>query len=212
MSEPTTAAGRKMLGVLDSLMAVLHGIATADLPENIAAHAKTTDQVKEELAALVLAIEAEAATPAPLDVPPPLPPANPSLMGTDYELAGDLSSAWFALRAALAQPAAPAEGSPDYGVMGVLPATPAPLMSKGEADARIDLMKMTKQRDDLLEALAATPAPLDVERLARAVSHARTTIDGGGVYTGTGRWVPAADFAAAIAAAYAEEDGNAPSR
>ena len=58
----------------------------------------------------------------------------------------------------------------------------------------------------------ATPAPLDVERLARAVSHARTTIDGGGVYTGTGRWVPAADFAAAIAAAYAEEDGNAPSR
>jgi len=68
MSEPTTAAGRKMLGVLDSLMAVLHGIATADLPENIAAHAKTTDQVKEELAALVLAIEAEAATPAPLDV------------------------------------------------------------------------------------------------------------------------------------------------
>jgi len=66
MSEPTTAAGRKMLGVLDSLMAVLHGIATADLPENIAAHAKTTDQVKEELAALVLAIEAEAATPAPL--------------------------------------------------------------------------------------------------------------------------------------------------
>ena len=68
MSEPTTAAGRKMLGVLDSLMAVLHGIATADLPENIAAHAKTTDQVKEELAALVLAIEAEAAAPAPLDV------------------------------------------------------------------------------------------------------------------------------------------------
>ena len=71
MSEPTTAAGRKMLGVFDSLMAVLHGIATADLPENIAAHAKTTDQVKEELAALVLAIEAEAAalvaTPAPLD-------------------------------------------------------------------------------------------------------------------------------------------------
>ena len=60
--------------------------------------------------------------------------------------------------------------------------------------------------------LAATPAPLDVDRLARAVSHARTTIDGGGVYTGTGRWVPAADFAAAIAAAYAEEDGNAPSR
>ena len=103
-----------------------------------------------------------AATPAPLDVPPPLPPANPSLMGTDYELAGDLSSAWFALRAALAQPAAPAEGSPDYGVMGVLPATPAPRMSKGEADARIDLMKMTKQRDDLLEVLAATPAPLDV--------------------------------------------------
>jgi len=47
-----------------------------------------------------------------------------------------------------------------------LAATPAPLMSKGEADARIDLMKMTKQRDDLLEALAATPAPLDVDRAA----------------------------------------------
>jgi hypothetical protein len=72
-----------------------------------------------------------------------------------------------------------------------------------EALVEIDRLRVT---------LAATPAPLDVERLARAVSHARTTIDGGGVYTGTGRWVPAADFAAAIAAAYAEEDGNAPSR
>ena len=53
--------------------------------------------------------------------------------------------------------------------MDRLAATPAPLMSKGEADARIDLMKMTKQRDDLLEALAATPAPLDVLVAARAV-------------------------------------------
>ena len=50
---------------------------------------------------------------------------------------------------------------PDHEVRGgQYRATPAPLMSKGEADARIDLMKMTKQRDDLLEALAATPAPL----------------------------------------------------
>ena len=54
--------------------------------------------------------------------------------------------------------------------MDRLAATPAPLMSKGEADARIDLMKMTKQRDDLLEALAVTPAPLDVERLAEAIA------------------------------------------
>jgi hypothetical protein len=37
--------------------------------------------------------------------------------------------------------------------------------------------------------------------LAEAVSHARTAIDGGGVYTGTGRWVSAEDFAAAILAA-----------
>jgi len=68
--------------------------------------------------------------------------------------------------------------------MDRLAATPAPLMSKGEADARIDLMKMTKQRDDLLEALAAMcdssrpvvgsrnagraheRAPLDVDRAA----------------------------------------------
>jgi len=67
-----------------------------------------------------------------------------------------------------------------------------------------NLMDLPSEKD-MRAALAATPAPLDVERLARAVSHARTTIDGGGVYTGTGRWVPAADFAAAIAAAYAEE-------
>lgn len=36
--------------------------------------------------------------------------------------------------------------------------------------------------------------------LAAAVSHACTEIDGEGVYTGTGRWVSAEDFAAAILA------------
>ena len=107
MSEPTTAAGRKMLGVLDSLMAVLHGIATADLPENIAAHAKTTDQVKEELAALVLAIEAEAAalaaTPAPLDAlcGAVLTCALPILHDGDHERADGIRWTWPATPAPL---------------------------------------------------------------------------------------------------------------
>lgn len=60
MSEPTTEAGKQMFRILDGLMAVMHGIATADLPENIAAAAKTTDQVKAELEKLVVAIEKEA--------------------------------------------------------------------------------------------------------------------------------------------------------
>jgi len=60
VSEPTTEAGKQMFRILDGLMAVMHGIATADLPENIAAAAKTTDQVKEELKKLVVSIEDEA--------------------------------------------------------------------------------------------------------------------------------------------------------
>ena len=58
----------------------------------------------------------------------------------------------------------------------------------------------------VLPTLAATPAPLDVERLADALTVLPQTA-----------WDPCMaasvdEVAAAIAAAYAEEDGNAPSR
>ncbi len=60
MTEPRTAAGKRLDVALDAIMAVVHGIATADLPENIAAQAKTPIDVKREMRAAILAIEAEA--------------------------------------------------------------------------------------------------------------------------------------------------------
>jgi hypothetical protein len=197
MSEPTTAAGRKMLGVLDSLMAVLHGIATADLPENIAAHAKTTDQVKEELAALVLAIEAEAAAPAPLDVERLAEAIDkhrmPLLICDDC---GDESR------------------NPECRSCGgrMHLATPAPLDEQPlfdrirELNAEVALLKKEAREDraELRVDLAATPAPLDVERLARAID----AIEARHVREGRGDRLTTRDndeLAVAIAAAYAEE-------
>jgi hypothetical protein len=167
MSEPTTAAGRKMLGVLDSLMAVLHGIATADLPENIAAHAKTTDQVKEELAALVLAIEAEAATPAPLD-------GLPGLIA--------IHRAW--------------HENPRYDIALDTPCPLAPLDEFECPGCGGRWRYQTRPDGSKAVEHLATPAPLDVDRLERALERVWTA---GGVDPAW--WVSAA----AIAAAYAEE-------
>ena len=131
------------------------------------------------------------ATPAPLDVPPPLPPANPSLMGTDYERAKPLAT--------LLPTAEDYQRADD--ALDVLhadvermksrrPATPAPLDVREWAKAVVrsvppvhientDAVPTFKRRPDqcidraavLLALEHATPAPLDVPvrgALARA--------------------------------------------
>ena len=212
MSEPTTAAGRKMLGVLDSLMAVLHGIATADLPENIAAHAKTTDQVKEELAALVLAIEAEAAalvaTPAPLDdsvrgewgrqtcCPFPHdedsgPDIHPRHQRT-YQPATFAAATPAPLDVLYGFPKSYTEPEAAAWIAGVR-ATRTPMLTHGPKCEQSGAFTVHGPRCEQVVQVDATPAPLDVKRLDRALCSA---IDAHFVTVG---------LVAAIAAAYAEE-------